>query len=178
MHLSKTALLSLALSTFSTAKPLAKKDDLPMPMPLDSIESFKDTIDHEMHDLDSEMDDDNEDEDEDNDKPEVTSIHASFATTTTIVPTASTPTASTSPSGNATAQVKGGNKKNHQTCPPVHPSKQCCTSVSSLADQLTGANGLGDVLPWAQGIQVSSLIGLQCTSPFQFFTLFVKQRGF
>ncbi|KAL5338086.1 hypothetical protein BJX70DRAFT_216678 [Aspergillus crustosus] len=47
------------------------------------------------------------------------------------------------------------------TCPPSHRSKQCCTSINGLADDLTGQ--LGDVVPWVSGVSVSSLVGLQCT---------------
>ncbi|KAL4935999.1 hypothetical protein BDV06DRAFT_228289 [Aspergillus oleicola] len=50
------------------------------------------------------------------------------------------------------------------TCPPSHESKQCCTSVTELADDVIGENGLGDVLPWLEGVQISSLVGFQCMS--------------
>ncbi|KAL4903413.1 hypothetical protein BDW74DRAFT_179830 [Aspergillus multicolor] len=48
------------------------------------------------------------------------------------------------------------------TCPPSHPSKQCCTSVSGLADYVIGEKALGGVLPWVKGVKVSSLVGVQC----------------
>ncbi|KAL4864196.1 hypothetical protein BDV12DRAFT_16327 [Aspergillus spectabilis] len=47
------------------------------------------------------------------------------------------------------------------TCPLSHRSKQCCTSINGLADDLTGQ--LGNVVPWVSGISVTSLVGLQCT---------------
>ncbi|KAL4964404.1 uncharacterized protein BDV14DRAFT_77210 [Aspergillus stella-maris] len=51
-----------------------------------------------------------------------------------------------------------------QSCPAAHASKQCCTSVTGLADEVIGENGLGDVIPWLEGVQVSSLVGFECMS--------------
>ncbi|KAL3445861.1 hypothetical protein BJX65DRAFT_309563 [Aspergillus insuetus] len=46
------------------------------------------------------------------------------------------------------------------TCPMTHASRQCCTSITKLADDTTSQ--LGDIVPWVSGVKVSSLIGLQC----------------
>ncbi|PYI08003.1 hypothetical protein BO78DRAFT_442575, partial [Aspergillus sclerotiicarbonarius CBS 121057] len=47
---------------------------------------------------------------------------------------------------------------NNNTCPPSHRSKQCCESIDNIADQVT--DGLGAVVPWVSGIDVSSVLGL------------------
>ncbi|KAL5047359.1 hypothetical protein BDW71DRAFT_206486 [Aspergillus fruticulosus] len=39
------------------------------------------------------------------------------------------------------------------TCPPTHSSRQCCTSVDSLADEVVGGNAIGGILPWFQDVQ-------------------------
>ncbi|RAL01922.1 uncharacterized protein BO80DRAFT_424298 [Aspergillus ibericus CBS 121593] len=48
----------------------------------------------------------------------------------------------------------------NNTCPPSHRSKQCCESIDNIADQVTG--GLGELVPWIEGIEVSSVLGLDC----------------
>ncbi|KAL2863313.1 uncharacterized protein BJX67DRAFT_262756 [Aspergillus lucknowensis] len=48
------------------------------------------------------------------------------------------------------------------TCPISHASRQCCTSITKLADDLSGQ--LGELVPWVGGVRVSSLVGLQCKS--------------
>ncbi|KAL4789584.1 hypothetical protein BDV19DRAFT_394899 [Aspergillus venezuelensis] len=55
-------------------------------------------------------------------------------------------------------------KTQPRSCPASHASKQCCTSVTGLADEVIGENGLGDVIPWLEDVQVSSLVGLECMS--------------
>ncbi|KAI9933254.1 hypothetical protein AWENTII_002716 [Aspergillus wentii] len=46
-----------------------------------------------------------------------------------------------------------------ETC-PSGKSKMCCTSIDGIGDQLTG--GLGSILPYVGGIQISSILGLEC----------------
>ncbi|KAL2811335.1 hypothetical protein BJX63DRAFT_433488 [Aspergillus granulosus] len=46
------------------------------------------------------------------------------------------------------------------TCPPSHPSRQCCASIDRLADDTTSE--LGDLIPYLSGVKVSSVVGLQC----------------
>ncbi|KAL4929655.1 uncharacterized protein BDV17DRAFT_290366 [Aspergillus undulatus] len=50
------------------------------------------------------------------------------------------------------------------TCPPSHASKQCCTSIGGVADDIVGENGLGGLVPYLSGVEFSSLVGLQCMS--------------
>ncbi|KAL3462572.1 hypothetical protein BJX64DRAFT_139021 [Aspergillus heterothallicus] len=49
---------------------------------------------------------------------------------------------------------------NLTTCPLSHSSRQCCTSITALADDTTSA--LGTIVPYLTGVKVSSLVGLQC----------------
>ncbi|OOF94335.1 hypothetical protein ASPCADRAFT_131880 [Aspergillus carbonarius ITEM 5010] len=49
---------------------------------------------------------------------------------------------------------------NNSTCPPSHRSKQCCESIDNIADQVT--DGIGQILPWISGVDVSSVLGLDC----------------
>ncbi|KAL4815343.1 hypothetical protein BDW67DRAFT_67816 [Aspergillus spinulosporus] len=51
------------------------------------------------------------------------------------------------------------------TCPPTHSSRQCCTSVDSLADDVVGENAIGGLIPWFQDVKVSSIMGFQCMCP-------------
>ncbi|KAL4771787.1 hypothetical protein BDW60DRAFT_207852 [Aspergillus nidulans var. acristatus] len=48
------------------------------------------------------------------------------------------------------------------TCPPTHNSRQCCTSVDSLADEVVGENAIGGLIPWFQDVKISSVVGFQC----------------
>ncbi|KAL4742096.1 hypothetical protein BDV11DRAFT_167565 [Aspergillus similis] len=48
------------------------------------------------------------------------------------------------------------------TCPPTRSSRQCCTSVDSLADEVVGENAVGGLIPWLQAVQISSTMGVQC----------------
>ncbi|CBF74087.1 predicted protein [Aspergillus nidulans FGSC A4] len=47
------------------------------------------------------------------------------------------------------------------TCPPTHNSRQCCTSVDSLADDVVGEDAIGGLIPWFQGVKISSIVGFQ-----------------
>ncbi|KAL4758966.1 uncharacterized protein BDW70DRAFT_151998 [Aspergillus foveolatus] len=47
------------------------------------------------------------------------------------------------------------------TCPPTHNSRQCCTSVDSLADDVVGENAIGGLIPWFRDVKVSSIVGFQ-----------------
>ncbi|KAK1144362.1 hypothetical protein N8T08_005515 [Aspergillus melleus] len=49
---------------------------------------------------------------------------------------------------------------NLNTCPPSHPSKQCCMSVTALASDVTSE--IGEVVPLLSDVKVSSLISLEC----------------
>lgn len=51
------------------------------------------------------------------------------------------------------------------TCPPAHNSRQCCTSVDSLADDVVGEDAIGGLIPWFQGVKISSIVGFQCLRP-------------
>lgn len=53
---------------------------------------------------------------------------------------------------------------NLNTCPPTHPSKQCCMSITALASDITSE--IGEVVPLLSDVKLSSLISLECMSFF------------
>lgn len=57
----------------------------------------------------------------------------------------------------------------NEHCPPSAP-KQCCTSLKQPTEDLT--DGLGELLPLASGIDVSSLVGIGCMFFPSFLFLF------
>ncbi|KAL4804894.1 hypothetical protein BDV18DRAFT_141503 [Aspergillus unguis] len=142
MHFSALSLLSLAIA--ANASPLSPGETLPGMLDISDLKN-------EMHNA---MPQDFN-KDESGASKTSTEVHASF---TTVVSSSASASPSPSSPGSLFSPMAGS------TCPPSRPSKQCCSALSSLADEVTGANGLGSVLPWAQGIQVSSLLGLQCFS--------------
>ncbi|KAL4918502.1 hypothetical protein BDW62DRAFT_200876 [Aspergillus aurantiobrunneus] len=103
------------------------------------------------------------------------SLTLTFTHQTTAVPFSSTPSPSTPRSTSANSQASDISNSiatliasdasasyDPNTCPPSHGAKQCCTSITSLADDLTSQ--LGGLVPVISGVSVSSLVGLQCTS--------------
>ncbi|PTU21065.1 hypothetical protein P175DRAFT_0557742 [Aspergillus ochraceoroseus IBT 24754] len=59
-------------------------------------------------------------------------------------------------------QDADGSSLNPQACPPSHRSKQCCTSVNGMTQDVE--NELSDVVPLLTDMQVSSILGVQCTA--------------
>ncbi|KAH8434565.1 uncharacterized protein LDX57_012208 [Aspergillus melleus] len=49
---------------------------------------------------------------------------------------------------------------NLNTCPPSHPSKQCCMSITALANGVTSE--IGEVVPLLSDVKISSIVSLEC----------------
>ncbi|KAL4886255.1 hypothetical protein BJY04DRAFT_213786 [Aspergillus karnatakaensis] len=123
-------LLSLTLLTLTTSTPLNPTFTLPHPTPMTKPHSVK-------------------------------PITASLPQSRPTLPPTQTAKASSLTHQIATILAENAAESyDESTCPLSHKSKQCCTSVNGLADDLMGQ--VGGILPWASGISVSSLVGFQC----------------